>query len=255
MCLLLKRFQIIRGTFQPFLEPDQEVPETLVAELLKRYSSHEGYHFFPDAKKLFDMIKAARTQSSDSTPWKWNKTIVGIITNSDDRVPSILSSMGLQVGPRRAGASAQRISEASVEDDVSFVVLSYDVGYEKPDRRIFKAAEDMLSKTIASAPSSAGLGSVDDYEKVHVGDSVEKDYFGAQRAKWHAVVVDRSENVESKDGDEERQAPIATKLVLVRNAYTCKSKKVKFIRGLDELVEWNPKNRWRGERAGRMAME
>ena len=119
------------------------------------------------------------SSSSSSSSWKWDKTIAGIITNSDDRVPSILNSFGLKVGPRRVGLSDQRWRDyASLKDDgdISFTVLSYDVGYEKPDRRIFDAAVDMLEETLADDQIAL---TVDDFEQLYVGDDLEKDHEGA----------------------------------------------------------------------------
>ncbi|KAF2445176.1 hypothetical protein P171DRAFT_387986 [Karstenula rhodostoma CBS 690.94] len=226
---------VIRGTFQPFLKPQQEVPDALVSELLQRYSSSEGYDLFPDARAFFDMLRQARAQPSAS-PWRWDKTIVGVISNSDDRVPSVLSSLGLKVQPRRVGAKIRRISGS---EDISFVVHSYDVGYEKPDRRIFNAATRILGSS---------LGSIDDYQKLYVGDSVSHDYMGAEKAGWHAVLIDRHASKGGREAEAARKAPLETKSVEVAEG---RMKKVKVVRGLDELVNWNPKNKWSGERAGR----
>ena len=255
---LLTQRKVIQGTFQPFLKPQQEVPDALISELLTRYSNSEGYSFFPDAKRLFRTLKTARTGTSHSPPWRWDKTIIGVITNSDDRVTPILSSFGLKVGPHRAGVPNQRPLAITGENDIDFVALSYDVGHEKPDRRIFDAATATLASTIEAAPASAGLGCVDDYEKLYVGDSVTNDYFGAIAAGWHAVRVDRSAGVMERGGGEEvwRNEPLETKLV----RYEGKRRKMRIVRGLDELVRWTPKNRWargarRTSRAGRMVAE
>ncbi|KAF1974699.1 haloacid dehalogenase [Bimuria novae-zelandiae CBS 107.79] len=231
---------VIRGTFQPFLKSQQKVPETLISELLKRYSSREGYDLFPDAKTFFDNLRTIRSQPTRSTRWKWNKIIVGVITNSDDRVPSVLSSFGLKVSPRRVGTSAQSFSEATSEDDIDFVVLSYDVGYNKPDSRMFDAAGLLLSETLASAPSSSGLGSVDDYEKLYVGDSLTKDYLGARKAGWHAVLIDRMREKGQESGKKgERRPALDTKRMEVNG----QPWNVRLVRGLDELVNWHPKNK------------
>lgn len=58
---------------------------------------------------------------------------------------------------------------------MDFVTLSYDVGYEKPDRRIWDAAAKQ-----ASAAS-------DGWRKVHVGDDLEKDVRGAEDAGWKGL--------------------------------------------------------------------
>jgi hypothetical protein len=140
--------------------------------------------------------KSPVMQKSTTPAWPWDKTVVGIITNSDDRVPSVLDSFGLKVGPRRVGSSAERSSQATIDEDISFVVLSYDVGFEKPDRRIFEAAERMLEETLAESGENADGQEIDGYEKLYVGDSLEKDYLGAKAAGWNAVLLDRGKNFE-----------------------------------------------------------
>jgi FMN phosphatase YigB (HAD superfamily) len=230
------REQVIRETFQPFLKPQQEVPDALISELLKRYSSSEGYDMFPDARAFFDILRQARTQPSSTSPWRWEKTVVGVISNSDDRVHSVLSSLGLKVKPRRVGSKIRHVTET---EDISFVVHSYDVGYEKPDRRIFNAATDMLAST---------LGSSEDYHKLYVGDSVSNDYVGAEKAGWHAVLIDRHGSKDRREQEVERKAPLETKSVEVDSG---RMKKARVVHGLDELVNWHPKNKWFGERPGR----
>jgi len=119
--------------------------------------------------------------------WPWDRTVVGIVTNSDDRVPGVLSSLGLSIGPRRVGTAATRQASAHDGDDVSFVVLSYDAGCEKPDRRIFEAAEEMLAECIEADEEVDARN----FEKLYVGDDLEKDVLGAKDAGWHGVLLDR----------------------------------------------------------------
>ncbi|KAL1609962.1 hypothetical protein SLS60_001627 [Paraconiothyrium brasiliense] len=232
---------VIRATFLPFLKPQQEVPDALISELLQRYSSSEGYDLFPDAKAFFNILREARSQASSGSPWKWDRTVVGVISNSDDRVPSILSSLGLNVKPRRIGSSIQHIAEA---EDISFVVHSYDVGYEKPDSRIFNAATDIL------AASSASIGPIDDYKRLYVGDSLSHDYIGAEKAGWHSVLIDRNGSEKEWRAEVERKTPLQTKWVGGEDG---ERKKIVVVNGLDELVNWHPKNKWTGERPGRKA--
>ena len=183
--------KVIKNTYQPFLNPGQDVPQALVSELLTRYSTSEGYDMYPDVKPFFSMLRGRKEQANVDRLWKWDKTVVGIITNSDDRVPGVLESFGLNVGSRRVGGDARRGVKASVDDDISFVVLSYDIGFEKPDRRIFDAATGMLKETLAETANRTEGHDIDDFDKLYVGDSIEKDYFGAKKAGWNALVVDR----------------------------------------------------------------
>ena len=141
-------------------------------------------------------------------------------------MPSVLTSFGFKIGPGRVGTVSGRPPEAAIDDDVQFVVLSYDVGYEKPDRRIFDAATKMLDEITKVSHSSASLGSLNDYDKLYVGDSVEKDYIGAKEANWHAMLIDRSESG-GRSGEEK---------------VNDKERKLGFVRGLDELANWDPKH-------------
>lgn len=178
---------MIRSTLKDFLKPEQQVPQALVSELLHRYSTGEGYDLYSDVIPFFKMLRHASTHKTGDAAWPWEKTVVGIVTNSDDRVPGILESFGLKIGPCRIGTTDQRPAEAALEDDISFVVLSYDVGFEKPDRRMFDSAVDMLRESLVE---NAEL-TVDSFEKLYVGDEVEKDYEGARAAGWDSVFLDR----------------------------------------------------------------
>jgi FMN phosphatase YigB (HAD superfamily) len=94
---------------------------------------------------------------------------------------------------------------------VDFTVLSYDVGAEKPDGRIFGAAEEMLGSLLrredassSSSSSSSHDASAEGWSKVYVGDEYEKDVVGATRAGWKAVLVEREENA-AGSGREQRE--------------------------------------------------
>ncbi|KAH8704508.1 haloacid dehalogenase [Phaeosphaeriaceae sp. PMI808] len=216
---------VIRKTFTSFLTPGQEVPQALVSDLLQRYSSHEGYNMYPDVKEFFSKLHAHRTsKKADALPWPFEKIVVGVITNSDDRVPSILQSFGLKVNPRRFNTSPQPKVSSSVRNDIDFAVMSYDVGHEKPDQRIFDAA-----LTLATSEDSTLSA---DFEKLYVGDDLEKDFGGARAAGWHAVLLDRNNGMqENKDfrfgwvGLKDKKG---------------EEKQVLLARSLLDLAEWKP---------------
>lgn len=141
-------------------------------DIITRFSSAAGYTLFPDVLPFFESLKQMEAASHGDTAY--SKPIVGVITNSDDRVPSILSSFGLQVGSCRHGNDAQASFKA--EDDINFVMLSYDVGFEKPRAEIFNAAKQMVL-----------------YQErfLHIGDDLQNDYYAAKRAGWEGVLLDR----------------------------------------------------------------
>ena len=86
------------------------------------------------------------------------------------------------------------------EYDIDFTVLSYDVGAEKPEGRIFAAAEEMLAATLNDSLSSSSdtPPPVSSFEKIYVGDDLQKDVFGAQDAGWSSVLLQR--NADTQDG-------------------------------------------------------
>ena len=117
--------------------------------------------------------------------------VVGVITNSDPRVPDVLSSLGLRVSPLRYGSlPSAGDSDPELEYDIDFSVMSYDVGREKPDKRIFAAAEEMLQITLQAGGMSTAVEDSDSWRKVYVGDEYDKDVVGATSAGWNAVLVD-----------------------------------------------------------------
>lgn len=109
------------------------------------------------------------------------------MTNSDDRVPDVLTSLGVKVSPLRFGVEPQQAvaDEEDVSWDVDLSVMSYDVGVEKPDRGIFEAAEQM----VPLVPGLKGEG-VEEWERIYVGDEYAKDVVGAIGAGWKAVLID-----------------------------------------------------------------
>ena len=90
---------------------------------------------------------------------------------------SILSSFGLQVGLWRHEDNFQ--SSFRAEDDINFVMLSYEVGFEKPKSEMFDITKQML-------PGQERY--------LHIGDGLHEDYYAAKRAGWEAILLDREVN-------------------------------------------------------------
>ena len=157
-----------------------------------------------------------------------------MITNSDDRVPDVLTSLGLKVGPLRFGGSMPEGEEAKGEGfDVDFTVMSYDVGHEKPDRRIFEAAEEMLEVSMRGAADEALH--IGDWRRVYVGDEYDKDVVGAVGAGWNAVLIDHGASIRKDDVqwlDDQRPSDFDTMFASI--------KAVGFS-SLSKLAAWLPK--------------
>jgi putative hydrolase of the HAD superfamily len=83
---------------------------------------------------------------------------LALLSNADARCRSILNGMGLS-------------------KYLEHIMLSCELGYEKPDIRIFRAAE----KIMGAKPD----------EILHVGDSLRNDGQGPERAGWRTLVIGR----------------------------------------------------------------
>ena len=137
---------------------------------------------YEDVAPMFEELRRAKRPSTVEAAAP--ELSIGVITNSDDRVPSVLSSLGLEVSPRRHGLTVDSLDPHSdTEDDIDFVVMSYDVGYEKPSRDVFDAAKQLVRSS---------WGDSDQDRFVHIGDDLNKDFEGAQRAGWESVLLDRA---------------------------------------------------------------
>jgi len=186
---------VIENTFTPFLTKDRKLPPALAPALLHRFNSKDGYEMCPDVleylKSLSTPDRIARLRRADRQGHGMSdhRVVVGIISNSDDRVPDVLSSLGITVKPLRHGDDARNFHPTNETPDVDFAIMSYDVGFEKPDRRIFEAATDML-KSMLTAEGHREV-ELKYWRSIYVGDELEKDGFGAADAGWDSIVVDR----------------------------------------------------------------
>lgn len=187
----LTLLQVINKTFTPLMGNNQTFPTDLAPKLLHRFSSSEGYKIEPNLVSALQALKHQNRQR------RFNRIVIGVVTNSDDRVPSILSSFGLKVSPLRYGGTDLKLDEFAQKDyDIDFHCMSYDVGVEKPDSRIFDAAKHMLRQILAirdgKTLAEAELD-VETWRKVYVGDEYAKDVTGAKNAGWNPVLLDADE--------------------------------------------------------------
>ncbi|CAG9940663.1 unnamed protein product [Clonostachys rosea f. rosea IK726] len=182
---------VIENAFTPMIPKGQNLPRDLAPKLLHRFSSNEGYEAQAHLTSMF------KTLRNDDTRRLFEKIVIGVITNSDDRVPGILSSFNVKVSPLRYGADIDSTGPSKMDpeppNDIDFHCISYDVGVEKPDGLIFKAAELMLARIITTrenASPSDFQAQVDTWRKIYVGDEYVKDVEGAQNAEWNPVLLD-----------------------------------------------------------------
>src|SRR5262249_14903562 len=116
------------------------------AELFHRFGTPEAWEVYPEVPGVLSTLKEQGLR-------------LGVISNWDERLPPLLEGLGIGFF-------------------FDSVVVSAEVGVEKPARRIFAAALARLG-----VPPAAAL---------HVGDSPLEDVEGAIAAGMEAVRLDRT---------------------------------------------------------------
>lgn len=204
--------EVIRGSFAHVLSgpghvsKDFELPVGMVDALLDRFAGDGGYTLYDDVAPFFARMRELRR--SPSRLRNFDRVILGIISNSDDRVPAVLKALGLRVGDMRADQDLssmqlpgfeQRIAQTHTGDldgwpdvDVDMVITSYEAGEEKPHRFIFDVAKRqarlLANNAQTDSPLTEGEGT-GDWVCVHVGDDYEKDYRAAIDAGWQSYLL------------------------------------------------------------------
>ncbi|WEW60172.1 hypothetical protein PRK78_005657 [Emydomyces testavorans] len=186
-----------------------DVPDRLVESLISVFEGDVGYKLYDDVKPFFSKLQAWKAAKRAGNVPKgavgsFDRVTVGIISNSDDRVPKILRSLGLQVGsawaddgellpPVRGIMSAEKTGER--ENDIDFIVTSYEAGDEKPNKHIFdvakKRAEEYLKEEGRDIEFHFPPAEYD--HCVHVGDDYRDDCRGAKDAGWQSVLLLRED--------------------------------------------------------------
>lgn len=116
------------------------------AELFHRFGRAESWEVYPEVPRVLDELRGLGRR-------------LAVISNWDHRLPGLLDELGLA-------------------PSFEAVVYSSAVGVEKPDRRIFGRALELLR-----LPAAAVL---------HVGDGRLEDFEGAAAAGFAALLLDRS---------------------------------------------------------------
>ncbi|KAG0130653.1 HAD-like domain-containing protein [Tuber indicum] len=175
--------RIIKKTLEP-LAPD-DLPADIISDLIRRFSTSAGYELYGDVIPCLEFLQSFRSRRASF--WPYDTVTVGVITNSDSRVVSILNSLsiGVSLPPKRKAGRPRKKPLVEQKLEVDFVTLSYDVGVEKPHHQIFREAERMAKECrYLEGP----------WARIHLGDDLEKDYYGAKLAGWKAALVCRDGN-------------------------------------------------------------
>ncbi|XP_051161967.1 rhythmically expressed gene 2 protein-like isoform X2 [Leptopilina boulardi] len=140
-----------------FKEQDSNISEeklTKVAtSLIERYRSKICWEPVAGTIELLEFLRK-------------QNTLLGIISNFDEGLESILDSL-------------------DIKQFFSFVLCSYKFGIEKPNPEIFNEALRIFKeiKKINIHPEEA----------LHVGDNVDRDYRGAKNVKWNAFLIKQND--------------------------------------------------------------
>jgi putative hydrolase of the HAD superfamily len=192
---------VIKATFANSLDkPDLQLPAGLVDRLIDTFASKEGYLLYEDVQPFFDQLRRYKTHQSG-----FDCVVTGIISNSDDRVSTVLRSLGLLVGRTRAdedrpstlllgfeeAASKDPQDRGFYSDDLNMVITSYEAGQEKPNRLIYDVAARQVNRLLSTYKWTKHDMHNIDWTRVHVGDDFTKDYQGATDAGWHGILLDR----------------------------------------------------------------
>lgn len=192
---------VIQDTFMPILTSDATLEKSLVDAIYHRFASSEGYTLFEDVASFLTDLGV----SFQASRWPPRRTMLGIISNSDPRVRSILQSFGVGVLPAMFPPRFAPVDRHDSPDfgpaNFSFATLSYECGISKPESGIFaKALDDAQTSLNTMHPvarlTRSGkdlLKTIDtDFHHMHVGDDIEKDVRPALQCGWDAVLIDRT---------------------------------------------------------------
>ena len=197
---------VIEKTFESVRPAQKQWPDShLNDSLFELFSTRKGYRLFSDTEQLLSRIGT----SWQARLWPPKRTMLGIVSNSDPRVTSILDSFGIKsASGQKAELYPPRFAPEHRNDDpkfpsaqFAFSTLSYNCGWEKPNPSIYKKALGDASKTLnrmsiferLTRSGKDVLTSInEEFHHMHVGDSLEKDVIPALTAGWDAVLLDRS---------------------------------------------------------------
>lgn len=214
------------------------LPEGLIDTLINRFASSEGYMLYDDVLPFFRQLRSiSRSRSRPSLSKSivndndnngtglgtiFDRVILGVISNTDDRVPAVLKSLGLSVGDTRAdqgresmelpgfeerrtsnnvdkegkGKQTETATETETEtengNDIDLIITSYEAGAEKPSRLIFDVAKRQAHRLTKKTTDDTD----EKWVYVHVGDDYEKDYKAAINAGWDSYLLPRGNSID-----------------------------------------------------------
>ncbi|CAI7676466.1 unnamed protein product [Penicillium pancosmium] len=209
------RADVLRGKYggpqQWWGEIIQESFTRVLASDSSKFASDEGYALYEDVIPFFTRMRELRS----SPTHRFDRIVLGVVSNSDDRVPAVLKALGLRVGDLRADqdlssmelpgfehrngpGSGKSQSSDQPDVDLDLVITSYEAGEGKPNRLIFDVAKRQArllpSNHTPNQPPAVKTDKEDNWVCIHVGDEYEKDYRAAIDAGWKSFLIPRSDS-------------------------------------------------------------
>lgn len=197
------------------------LPDGLTESLINRFAGSEGYRLYDDVVPFFERMRYLKsvphTRGATAGFGIFDRVLFGVISNSDDRVPAVLKSLGLSVGDVRADQERSSMTLPGFEEredsqnqnkedyfDLDLVITSYEAGEEKPNRLIFDVAKRQALRLARSElrdeernPADSNMDNINEkWVYVHVGDDYEMDYKGAINAGWDSYLLPRGNNID-----------------------------------------------------------
>ena len=179
----------------PAEQHTQELKHTikrLSDDLMMHFQSAEAYELYPDVVPFFERMRALQgKQTKDSSPLRFV-----LASNSDWRILIVCRQLGLHRyidcsnSPDGAivNASHPELHMApplprsqSIAEQAGGALLSYDIGYAKPQPHFFT---EILHRSHLPSP-------VDPSTAMHIGDSHSKDALPAAKAGFTSVWLNR----------------------------------------------------------------
>ncbi|XP_043463188.1 rhythmically expressed gene 2 protein-like [Leptopilina heterotoma] len=127
----------------------EETLSKIATSLIERYRTRVCWEIVPGTIELLEFLKK-------------HDILLGVISNFDDGLNSILDSL-------------------NIKQYFPFILCSYKFGIEKPNPLIFNEALKNFKELRKT--------SIFPEEALHIGNSIEEDYKGAKNANWNAVLM------------------------------------------------------------------
>ncbi|XP_047524908.1 rhythmically expressed gene 2 protein-like [Pieris napi] len=135
--------EIVQGTFAEKIKDNEHI-KCIGNKLIQDYKSPKCWC---PADGAVDILEHVKSQCD-----------IGIVSNFDPRLHEILENLNLS-------------------SYFKFILTSYEIGYSKPDKKIFESAIEHSKLNLFTD------------ECLHIGDDYKKDYLGAKKAGWQAILV------------------------------------------------------------------